>query len=57
MAGEQSPLRTEVIEHVPAEEIGRLTQDYTDSGAVEVRAEAEPQGTWRLVAILPAEAI
>jgi hypothetical protein len=52
MVGEQksSSLRTEVVERVPPEEVGKLTQDFRDAGAVEVRAEAEPEGTWRIIA-------
>jgi hypothetical protein len=43
-------IRRETIEGVPAEEVGRLTQDFRDSGAVEVTALPNQDGTWRVVA-------
>jgi len=40
----------EVIDYVPSDDVGRVTQDFRDSGAEEVRVEPNPDGTWKIIA-------
>ena len=41
----------EVIDQVPSDAVGRVTQDFRDSGAAEVRVEANPDGsTFKIIA-------
>ena len=47
------PAHTEVIDQVPSEEFARVTQDFRDSGAIELKAEPNPDGAWRVTAIFP----
>jgi hypothetical protein len=41
---------TEVIDRVPIQELTRITADFKDSGAVDVKAEPNDDGTWRITA-------
>ena len=38
----------EAITGVPANQVGRVVQDYIDDGATEVMVEREPDGTYRV---------
>jgi hypothetical protein len=40
----------EIIEDVPAAEVARVSSEFRESGAVEVTTEAQPDGSWRVVA-------
>jgi hypothetical protein len=46
-------VRTEVIDHVPNDVLAAVTQDFKDSGAASVKAEANPDGTWKIIATFP----
>ena len=41
----------EVIDQVPSDEVGRVTQDFRDSGAAEVRVETNPNGSFKVIAL------
>jgi hypothetical protein len=41
---------TEVIDQIPIQALDRVTQDFKDSGAVDVKAERNDDGTWRVTA-------
>jgi hypothetical protein len=41
----------EVIDQVPSDEVGRVTQDFRDSGAAEVRVETNSNGTFKIIAL------
>jgi hypothetical protein len=47
------PVSTEVIDGVPEELVTQVTEDFRDSGAVEVKAELKTDGTWTVTAVLP----
>ena len=40
----------EAIDKVPSDEVGRVTQDFRDSGAEEIRVEPNADGTWKVIA-------
>jgi hypothetical protein len=42
--------RTEVIDLVPINVLAAVTQDFKDSGATEIKAEPNPDGTWKISA-------
>lgn len=42
--------RTEVIDVVPDDVFARVTQDFRDSGATEIKVEPNPDGTWKISA-------
>ena len=42
--------RTEVIDLVPINVLAEVTQDFKDSGAAEIKAEPNPDGTWKISA-------
>jgi hypothetical protein len=43
-------IRTEVIDLVPINMLADVTQDFKDSGATEIKAEPNPDGTWKISA-------
>lgn len=43
-------IRTEVIDLVPINMLAEVTQDFKDSGATEIKAEPNPDGTWKISA-------
>ena len=43
-------LRSEAIDLVPPDVVGRVTQDFRDSGADEIRLEPNRDGTWKIIA-------
>jgi hypothetical protein len=47
------PASSEVIDQVPSHELDRVTQDFTDSGAIDVKAEPNGDGTWKVTAMFP----
>ncbi len=42
--------RSTAVDRIPADQVGRLTQDFSDVGAEEVTVKLEPDGTWTLIA-------
>jgi hypothetical protein len=44
------PLRSEAIEKIPTDWVGRVTQDFCDSDAEEVKALLAGDGTWTVIA-------
>jgi hypothetical protein len=46
-----SPLRSEAIEKIPTDWVGRVTQDFCDSDAEEVKAILAADGTWTVIAM------
>jgi hypothetical protein len=47
------PITAEVIDEVPDKDLGRVAEDFRDSGAVEVKAEPNADGTWKVTATFP----
>ncbi|HVC59257.1 MAG TPA: hypothetical protein VND19_02690 [Acetobacteraceae bacterium] len=45
-------IRTEVIDLVPINVLAEVTQDFKDSGTTEIKAEPDPDGTWKISAML-----
>jgi hypothetical protein len=46
-----SPATTEVIDRIPSDEVDRIAGDFRDSGAVDIKAERNGDGTWRVTAV------
>jgi len=51
--GTTVPTSTEAIDGVPGELVTQVTEDFRDSGAVEVKAELKADGTWTVTAVFP----
>jgi hypothetical protein len=48
-------MNTEIVDDVPSSAIEKVLQDYRDSGAIAVKAEPKPDGTWRVIATFDRE--
>jgi hypothetical protein len=43
-------IRREVIDLVPTNVLANVTEDFKDSGATDIKAEPNPDGTWKISA-------